>query len=72
MNCCLIFCYGVKGVLVFEILEYIDMMNRSLENIYCNCFNEYMVLDVLEKFLFVVSKFFYIFYLVNILVFFFF
>lgn len=68
MNCCPIFCYGVKGVSAPEILEYIDMMNRSLENTYCNRFNEYTAPDVLEKSLLAVSKPFYTFHLVNILV----
>lgn len=68
MNCCPIYCYGVKGVSAPEILENIDMMNRSLENTCCHRFNERTAPDVLKKSLLAVSKPFYTFHLVNILV----
>lgn len=67
MNCCPIFWYRVKDFSAPEILENIDMMNRSLENTYCYRFNEYTALDVLKKSLLAVSKPFYTFHLVNIL-----
>lgn len=72
MNCCPIFCYEVQGVSAPEILENMDMMNRSLENTYCHRFNECTAPDVLKKSLLAVSKPFYTFYLVKILVFSFF
>lgn len=55
MNCCPIFCYGVKGVSAPEMLENIDMMNRSLENTYCHGFNECTAPDVLKESLLAVS-----------------
>lgn len=55
MNCCPIFCYGVKGVSAPEILENIDMMNISLENTYCHRFNECTAQDALKKSLLAVS-----------------
>lgn len=56
MNCCPIFCYGVKGVSAPEILENIDMMNRSLENTYCHRFDESTAPEVLKLSLVAVSK----------------
>lgn len=68
MNCCPIFCYGVTGVSAPEILEHIDMMNRSLEYTYCHRFNEITAPEVLKLSMLAVSKPFYTYHLVNILV----
>lgn len=68
LNWCPVFCYGVTGLSAPEILEKIDMMNKSLENIYCHRFNEFTAPDALKISLLAVSKPFYTFHLVNILV----
>lgn len=61
MNCCPIFCYGIKSVSAPGILENIDMMNRSLENTYCHRFNEFTAPEVLKLSLLAVSKPFILF-----------